>query len=106
MRSRGGAITQRRRMLLPKRTAKSLGMMVAAIVAVAALSYFTQRQSERTRARTSHSLAVLLSLEELSTLVKDVETNQRGYLLTDDPSFRARYEEAARELTPRLSELE
>lgn len=93
-------------MLLPQRTARSLGMMVAAILTVAALSLFAQRHSERTRARTAHSLSVLLALEELSTLAKDVETNQRGYLLTDEPAYRRQYQSAARELTPRLVQLE
>jgi PAS domain S-box-containing protein len=93
-------------MLLPRRTARSLGMMVAAIVAVAAASLWSQQRSEAARARTAHALSVLLALEEVSSLVKDVERNQRGYLLTDEQAYRTSYESAARELQPRLAQLE
>ncbi len=62
-------------MLLPQRTARSLGMMVVAIVAVAALSLLSLLHVERTRDRTAHALAVLHALEEVSSLLKDIETN-------------------------------
>jgi PAS domain S-box-containing protein len=93
-------------MLLPQRTARSLGMMVAAIVAVAAVSLWSQQRSESARARTAHALSVLLALEEVSSLVKDVERNQRGFLLTDSRGYRSGYESAAHELSPRLAQLE
>lgn len=93
-------------MLLPQRTARSLGMMVAAIVTVAAVCLWAQRHMESTRALTAHSLSVLLALEEVSTLVKDAETNQRGYLLTDERAYQEQYAEAARALAPRLAQLE
>jgi CHASE3 domain sensor protein len=93
-------------MLLPQRTARSLGMMVAAIVTVAAVCLWSQQHTEAARDRTAHSLSVLLALEEVSTLVKEAETNQRGYLLTDEQAYRERYAEAVRSLTPRLAQLE
>jgi len=81
-------------------------MMVAAIVLVAALSLLALVHSERTRASTAHSLAVLLALEEVSSLLKDAENSQRGYLLTDSDQYRAQYEEAARDLPARVAHLE
>ncbi|MBL8951137.1 MAG: CHASE3 domain-containing protein [Myxococcaceae bacterium] len=75
-------------MPLPRRSTRSLGMMVAAIVLAAAVSLLAIVHSEQTRASTARSLAVLLALEEISSLLKDAETNQRGYLLSDAPQYR------------------
>ncbi len=81
-------------------------MMVAAIVLVAAASLLALVHSERTRATTAHSLAVLLALEEVSSLLKDAETSQRGYLLTDAAPYRTQYEDAAMALPARIAHLE
>ncbi|MBK7857270.1 MAG: PAS domain-containing protein [Archangiaceae bacterium] len=93
-------------MHLPQRTTRSLTLMVAAIVAVAAVSLWSQRRSDVARERTAHSLSVLLTLEGVSALVKDVERNQRGYLLTDQPAYHQGYLNAAHDLTPKLLQLE
>src|SRR5882724_2827590 len=93
-------------MLLPQRTGRSLGMMVAAIVAVAALSLWAQRHSEDTRDRTAHSLSVLLALEEVQSLIQDAETNARGYLLSDEPAYLSQYGVARSRVMPRVAQLE
>jgi CHASE3 domain sensor protein len=45
-----------------------------------------------------HTVEVKGQVEHLYSLVKDVETSQRGYLLTGDSSFLALYEKALKEI--------
>jgi signal transduction histidine kinase len=93
-------------MFLPQRTARSFGLMFLAIIAVTGLSLFTLHQRESARARTARALNVLLALDDLSALVREAESTQRGYLLSDAPVYRMRYQSAARAMEPRLSELD
>lgn len=93
-------------MFLPQRTARSFGLMLLAIVAVAGLSLWTLRQREAARARTAHALNVLLALDDASALVRETESTQRGYLLSDAPVYRMRYQAARQTLPTRLQALE
>jgi signal transduction histidine kinase len=93
-------------MYLPQRTARSFSLMLATIVVVAVFSIVTLHERESTRARTAHALNVLLALDDVGALLRDAETDARGYLLTDGPAYRARFFAERRELRPRLLQLE
>ncbi len=55
--------------------------------------------------RVSHCRNVLLVLERVLSLVKDAETGQRGYLLTEREDYLAPYRVAESDLTPTLRSL-
>jgi CHASE3 domain sensor protein len=52
-----------------------------------------------------HTVQVKDQLEHLSALVKDVETSQRGYLLTQNPSFLSLYEKALEEIPGQIQSI-
>jgi PAS domain S-box-containing protein len=52
-----------------------------------------------------HSVQVKDQLEQLNSLVKDVETSQRGYLLTQNPSFLSLYEKALKEIPGQIQSI-
>jgi signal transduction histidine kinase len=85
----GATGTQRRRAngSLARRTIAVSAILSAAIGAaflVVALAIDTLRDSE---ARANHALEMLVAANHLERTVLDVETTQRGYVLTNDPRF-------------------
>ena len=52
-----------------------------------------------------HTVQVKDQLEHLNSLVKDVETSQRGYLLTQNQSFLGLYEKALKEIPGQIQNI-
>jgi signal transduction histidine kinase len=85
----GATSTQRRRAggsLAGRTIAVSaiLSAVIGAAFLVVALAIDTLRDSE---ARANHSLEMLVAANHLERTVIDVETTQRGYVITSDPGF-------------------
>lgn len=79
--------------------------VLAVLLVVGAISLnVTQRLTEDAAWR-SHSYQVRGQITELFSVVQDMETGQRGYLLTRDLSFREPYEAAAKRLQATLDAL-
>jgi CHASE3 domain sensor protein len=75
------------------------GLVAAAVVANAGLSYWNIRTLAATDRWVVHTLEVLAEQNDTLSLLKDAETGQRGYLLTG----RGQYLEPYRDATARIS---
>jgi signal transduction histidine kinase/CheY-like chemotaxis protein len=76
-----------------------------AILAIGFVSYTEMTVLANSSARVQHSYDVLQTLHDLNTALSDTETNQRGFLLTQDPTYLDRYDEAIAQIRLALSEL-
>jgi len=73
---------------------KAFAGFVVAALAVLLIAYFSSRAqglSNITAERVSHTMAVLEQVEALISSLKDAETGQRGFLLTNTESYLAPY---------------
>jgi len=78
-------------------------------VIVAALVSFTQRASERSTAAAAlelHSVQVMLETQRLLSTLQDVETGERGFLLTGNETFLEPYNRGRAEALGRYTALQ
>ncbi|HYO70281.1 MAG TPA: PAS domain-containing protein, partial [Archangium sp.] len=97
--------TPRRSRRLPLPVLTGLLAAALAVVLIAALFLRSTRQLAWSSGRVTHTLDVINEAELLLSLMKDVETGQRGYLLTRERHFLAPYEEARSRIQPSLERL-
>jgi CHASE3 domain sensor protein len=83
--------------LLPWHFRLLIGAVVAASLITLALSEFTVRSALNDVDRSNRVLRQLAKANQLKALVVDMETGQRGYLLTGDVSYLAPYRTAVNE---------
>jgi signal transduction histidine kinase/ActR/RegA family two-component response regulator len=91
----------RRRMLF-------LGSFIGALVAILGIglaSYLELSQLAQLGARVQHSYETLQTLDDLTASLTDAETSQRGFLLTQDSSYAAQFEEATAAVRLAITEL-
>jgi methyl-accepting chemotaxis protein len=75
------------------------------LAAVAAVSYWSTARLGEAGESVAHTHAVLSRIEALLSLVKDAESSQRGYLLTDDEAYLEPFAGASKAWRPALDEL-
>ena len=83
-------------------------LVVAIAVIVVALIDYTQRASARSRLARAwelHTMAVMLDTQRLLSSIQDVESGQRGYLLTGNPVLLAPYHRGVAETAVRFEAL-
>ncbi len=78
---------------------------LAAVVTIALLAKYAIESQANAAAWVNHTLALKGRVASLLSLVKDVETSQRGYLLTGDPGYLEPFEHAAKTLPGELKAL-
>jgi signal transduction histidine kinase/ActR/RegA family two-component response regulator len=76
-----------------------------AILAIGFVSYTEMTVLANSSARVQHSYDILQTLHDLNTALTDTETNQRGFLLTQDPAYLDRYDGAIAQIRLALTEL-
>jgi len=76
-----------------------------AILAIGFVSYTEMSVLANSSARVQRSYDVLQTLHDLNTALTDTETNQRGFLLTQDPSYLDQYDAAIAQIRLALTEL-
>jgi signal transduction histidine kinase/FixJ family two-component response regulator len=76
-----------------------------AILAIGFVSYTEMTVLANSSARVQHSYDVLQTLHELNTALSDTETNQRGFLLTQDAAYLEQYDTAISQIRLSLAEL-
>ena len=84
-------------------------LIVGIAVIVAALVSFTQRASERSTAAAAlelHSVQVMLETQRLLSTLQDVETGERGFLLTGNETFLEPYNRGRAEALGRYTALQ
>ncbi len=89
--------------LLPISTMLGYWIAIAAVVAIAVLSYGAVRGSVDNAQRVTHTLRLVEQLQALLSTMKDAETGQRGYLLTGEESYLEPYTNARAALAGELS---
>src|ERR1700735_1788797 len=85
-----------------------LGLAAATLffVATGAVAYVNFQTLKADSALVVRSGDTLTALEDVLSTVKDAETGQRGYLLTDRESYLAPYNAATQQIAPRLAALQ
>jgi len=83
---------------LSLRTKIALAILIAGscVAAAAMLTHRSLVQLEADAALSDHTYDVLLELRSLEILLIDIETGQRGFLLTGDPQYLEPYERASK----------
>ena len=69
-------------------------LAVIAIILVAALSYKLLESNSASSRRVTHTLQIMEQLQALLSTLQDVETGQRGFVLTGDEEYLTPYNEA------------
>ena len=95
------------RSLLLRRPIWALAFACAllAILAIGFVSYTEMTVLANSSARVQRSYDVLQTLHELNTALTDTETNQRGFLLTQDAAYLKRYDATLAQIRAALVEL-
>lgn len=85
----------------------ALGFFVAVVLIASGftLSFYSYNQYGDDTGRVRHTYEVLGSLQNILSLVKDVESGARGYLLTNDSTYLEPYQSAIVALPGQLKEL-
>jgi len=84
------------------------GISIILLLLSSAASFYANRKLIEASLAVNHTNEVILSTESLISSVKDAETAQRGYIITNDPSFLTRYQggrERSLAIWDRLKEL-
>ena len=76
-----------------------------AILAIGFVSFTEMSVLASSSARVQRSNDVLQTLHDLNTALTDTETNQRGFLVTQDPSYLDQYDAAMAQIRLALTEL-
>ena len=79
--------------------------VLLAILAIGFVSYTEMSVLANSSAHVQRSYDVLQTLHDLNTALTDTETNQRGYLLTQDTTYLDQYDTAIAQIRLALSEL-
>ena len=100
-------LSRRRSLQLPRRPLLILAFACAllAILAIGFVSYTEMSVLANSSARVQRSYDVLQTLHDLNTALTDTETNQRGFLLTQDTSYLDHYDAAIAQIRLALTEL-
>lgn len=81
------------------------GISLVLLVVSAAASYFSITNLIKSGSMVDHTQQVLMISEKIISGIKDGETGQRGYLLTNDPDFLTPYYGASEEALKSFAEL-
>ncbi|HMO63141.1 MAG TPA: CHASE3 domain-containing protein [Ferruginibacter sp.] len=82
-----------------------IGLLLISIVIVIAISYFQSRQVRQANRLVATTQDVLMHSEKVLTLLVDIETGQRGYVLTGQSKFLEPYHNAQKNIYAELAYL-
>lgn len=80
-------------------------LVLAVVSATGAMSLAQQRRYSESQAAVHAAMAARQVVSDTLSLLKDAETGQRGYLLTNDEAFLGPYEQARQQLPLQLGSL-
>ncbi|MCW9045172.1 MAG: CHASE3 domain-containing protein [Alphaproteobacteria bacterium] len=84
---------------------KSISFAFLALLSVLAITFYMNREADRSQEWVSHSQQVQKALAEVLSLLQDTETGQRGYLLTNDTKYLEPFDSAVKRVEIELSVL-
>jgi signal transduction histidine kinase/CheY-like chemotaxis protein len=95
-------------MLNSKRRMLALTALIASLAAILAIGLISNAELTaltNSSARVQRSYDLLQTLDDLNDALTDTETNQRGFLLTQDPAYLTQYEDAIAQIRLAMIEL-
>ena len=95
-------------MLKSKRRMLALIALIASLAAILAIGLISNKELSalaNSSARVQRSYDLLQTLHDLNAALTDTETNQRGFLLTQDPAYLTQYDDAIAQIRLALIEL-
>ncbi|WP_428632073.1 CHASE3 domain-containing protein [Sphingopyxis sp.] len=95
-----------RRHLFGKASLIGLLPVIVALAGSAALNISYTRSLATTRALVTHSLRVNTAINDVLSTMQDIETGQRGYLITGNEAYLAPYRTARTAIEPGTARLE
>jgi CheY-like chemotaxis protein/CHASE3 domain sensor protein len=90
---------------LPPRTFAGFAAAIVTVVLIAFFGYRSLNNEAASDALTSHTLEIIQRIDGLLSSVKDAETGQRGYMLTDRESYLEPYNNARADVPVELQSL-
>jgi len=90
---------------LPPRTFAGFAAAIVTVVLIAFFGYRSLDNEADSAALTSHTLQVMQRVDGLLSSLKDAETGQRGYLLTNSESYLEPYDTARADIPGEIQEL-
>jgi PAS domain S-box-containing protein len=76
------------------------------LVVIGLIGAWTLRQINQSDRWVDHTREVITQNQKLLADIKDAESNERGYIITGEEAYLPAYEAAARDIAPRLSNLQ
>jgi signal transduction histidine kinase/ActR/RegA family two-component response regulator/uncharacterized protein (UPF0297 family) len=95
-------------MLKSKRRMLALIALIASLAAILAIGLISNAELSalaNSSARVQRSYDLLQTLHDLNAALTDTETNQRGFLLTQDPAYLTQYDDAIAQIRLAMIEL-
>src|ERR1700761_931287 len=95
-------------LLKSKRRLLALVALIASLAAILAIGVISNAELSAladSSARVQRSYDLLQTLDDLNAALTDTETNQRGYLLTQDPAYLTQYDDAIAQIRVAMIEL-
>ena len=90
---------------LPPRTFAGFAAAIVTVLLIAFFGYRSLENEAETSALTAHTLEVIQRIDGLISTLKDAETGQRGFLLTERESYLEPYNTARGAIPAQLQEL-
>jgi signal transduction histidine kinase len=90
---------------VPRAVVAGFGLLLLILVGSAVVSDWNTRRMAENDRLVAHTYNVIANLEDLLSAVKDVETGQRGFLVTGDEAFLDSFAAGLREVPARSAEL-
>lgn len=90
---------------LPPRTFAGFTAAIVTVVLIAFFGYRSLDNEADSAALTTHTLQVMQRIDGLLSSLKDAETGQRGYLLTNSESYLEPYDTARADIPGEIQEL-
>ena len=91
--------------VIGKRLAIAFALAIVLLVTNAVISFRATNTLIQNNARVVQTLEIIQDVDAMLSTLKDAETGQRGYLLTDDERFLGPYNSAVEQLGGYLNRL-
>lgn len=90
---------------LERKTEIAIALLLTLLLGIGFVAYRNSTEFMADSAQVSHSREIRGNLQRILSLVEEIETSQRGYIITGDSSFLAPYQKAVDKIEERLTQV-